>query len=181
MQVEQSETGSKDTEAIKSMLDDSMIPYLQPRGQTVFGFQVGKVGFMVSSDTYCELLERLSVNPLPNVRPWFNGLLNLRGTLVPVFDLRSLLDDETVDNKKRRLFAIGRDDKAVAVWIDNHPQILDVAAMQVIDQLPELPAALQHSVAGGYLHEGRIWLSLQLDSLFKTLGHHQYTLEETAI
>ena len=33
------------------------------------------------------MLNKVQLNPLPNVRPWFRGLINLRGSLVSVFDL----------------------------------------------------------------------------------------------
>jgi twitching motility protein PilI len=146
------------------------------RTETVFGLRVGSLGFLVASNTYCEVIEQLPVNPLPNVEAWFNGLLNLRGNLVPVIDLQLLLgESENTDNKKRQLFAIGQGDKAMAFWIDGLPEIQNMA-VQPLKQLPPLPSILQHCVTGAYLQNGQLWLSVQFDELFKTLGQ-QYAEE----
>jgi twitching motility protein PilI len=144
--------------------------------ETVFGFRVGSLGFLVTNDTYCEVIEQLHVNPLPNVEAWFSGLLNLRGNLVPVIDLQLLLGETTTTaHKKRQLFAIGQGDKAMAFWIDGLPEI-QRRFSQPLKQLPPLPAILQHCVSGGYLQDGQIWFNVQFDELFKTLGR-QYTAE----
>jgi twitching motility protein PilI len=146
--------------------------------ETVFGFRVGSLGFLVTSDTYCEVIEQLKVNPLPNVEPWFGGLLNLRGNLVPVIDLQLLLGEtSTIDHKNRQLFAIGQGDKAMAFWIDGLPEIQRTFS-QPLKQLPPLPPILQHCVSSSYLHEGQIWFNVQFDELFKTLGN-QYATERT--
>jgi twitching motility protein PilI len=136
---------------------------------SIFGFRVGSLGFLVAAGTYCEVIGQMQVNSIPNTKPWFSGLLNLRGNLVPAFDLRELLGQEAADNKKRSLFAIDRGEKTVALWIDGLPEVLG-AFSQPLEQLPPLPAVLRTCVSGGYLHRGQIWLSVQFDELFKTLG-----------
>jgi twitching motility protein PilI len=149
---------------------------LAPDSETVFGFRVGNLGFLVASNTYCEVIEQLPVNPLPNVEPWFNGLLNLRGNLVPVIDLHLLLNETASPNrKKRQLFAIGQGDKTMAFWIDGLPEIQKTFS-QPLKQLPPLPSILQHCVSEGYLQDGQLWFNVQFDELFKTLGR-QYAME----
>lgn len=145
---------------------------------TVFGFRVGSLGFLVPASTYCEVIEQLQVNALPNVEPWFSGLLNLRGNLVPVIDLCLLLD-ESASDKKRQLFAIGQGDKAMAFWIDGLPEIQTFSSAQ-LKQLPPLPAILQRSVVAGYLNEGQIWLNIRFDEFFKALGGH-YANDEAGL
>lgn len=152
---------------------------LATHAEAIFGFRVGSLGFLVTSSTYCEVIEQLQVNPLPNVETWFSGLINLRGDLVPVIDLQLLLGETTTDRKKRQLFAIGQGDKAMAFWIDGLPEIQSGFA-QPLKQLPPLPAILQHCVSGGYLHNEQIWFNVQFDALFKTLGR-QYAADEAAL
>jgi len=147
--------------------------------ETVFGFRVGSLGFLVAANTHCEVIEQLQVNPLPNVESWFSGLLNLRGNLVPVIDLRLLLNETSTDSKKRQLFAIGQGDKSIAIWIDGLPEIRNTFT-EPLKQLPPLPEILQRCVFGGYLQEGQIWLNVQFDELFKALGR-QYATEEMSL
>lgn len=151
---------------------------LATHAEAVFGFRVGSLGFLVTSSTYCEVIEQLQVNPLPNVEAWFSGLINLRGDLVPVIDLQLLLGETNTERKKRQLFAIGQGDKAMAFWIDGLPEIQS-GFPQPLKQLPPLPAILQRCVTGGYLHNGQIWFYVQFDELFKTLGG-RYTTDAGA-
>lgn len=136
---------------------------------TFFGFRVGSLGFLVSADLYCEVLEQAQVNPLPNTQVWFCGLLNLRGNLVPVIDLHRLLGEDVADPKKRRLFTIDKGEKAVALWIDGLPEVHG-PAREPLKQLPTLPAALAPYVPWGYRYQGQIWLDLRFDEFFKALG-----------
>lgn len=147
--------------------------------EPVFGIRIGSMGFLVSTSRFCEVLDKIQVNALPNVHPWVSGILNLRGNLVPVFDLRIVME-ETGDNKKRRLFAVDRGEKAVALWIDNYPEIKNRAAMKPLKKLPTLTDILQRFVTGGYEQEGQVWLDIKFEDLFKALGRHQYATEEMA-
>lgn len=157
-----------------------MTPNPTTRTESVFGFRVGSLGFLVTSSTYCEVIEQLQVNPLPNVEAWFSGLINLRGDLVPVIDLQLLLGEEVhADDKKRQLFAIGQGDKAMAFWIDGLPEI-QTDFTHPLKQLPPLPAILQRCVSGGYFYNDQLWFNVQFDELFKTLGG-QYATEGTAL
>jgi twitching motility protein PilI len=148
--------------------------------EAVFGIRIGSIGLLVSTTRFCEVLDKVQVNALPNVHPWVSGILNLRGSLVPVFDLRVVLEEAAGDNKKRRLFAVDRDEKAVALWIESFPEIKDRACMQPLTELPSLPKVLQRFVTGGYKQGGQVWLDVKFEDLFKVLGSHQYTMEEIA-
>lgn len=141
---------------------------------TVLGFRVGTLGFVLDSNIYCEIVDQAKVNPLPNVSVWFSGVLNLRGNIVPVIDLHTLLAEETNLHKKRHLLAIDRDKKTMAFWIDGYPQMIDTALQESPTQ-PVLPDILAGAITH-YRHQGtQTWLSISLDKLFKSLAH--YTIQ----
>ena len=146
--------------------------------EPVFGVRIGTMGLLVSTTRFCEVLDKSHVNALPNVHPWVSGILNLRGNLVPVFDLRVVLEEGAGDIKKRRLFTVDRGEKAVALWIDNYPEIKNKAVMTPLKKLPVLPDILQRFVIGGYEQDGQVWLDVKFEELFKALGRHQYATEE---
>jgi twitching motility protein PilI len=155
------------------------IPETEVKVEPVFGIRIESLGFLVSTTRYCEVLDKVQINALPNVHPWISGLLNLRGNLVPVFDLRVALE-ETGSNKKRRLITVEKGEKAVALWIDNYPEIKNRLAMKPLDILPTLPSILQRFVIGGFEQEGQVWLDIKFEDLFRALGRHQHATEEMA-
>ncbi len=153
---------------------------LEIRGEAVFGVRIAGIGLLVPKVNYCEVLDKIQVNALPNVHPWLSGIVNLRGNLIPVFDLRLMLEEQATDNKKRRLMAIDKGNKAVALWIDGFPEIKYRELLQPLIDLPLLPQILQSLVIGGYTQAGQVWLDVKFEDLFKVLGRHQYASEMLA-
>ena len=161
---------SKPLETAREARPDSRPPADFPAGAgTFFGFRVGGLGFLVSAEIYCEVLEQAQVNPLPNTQAWFGGLLNLRGNLVPVIDLHRLLGESVADPKKRRLFTLDKGEKAVALWIDGLPEVHG-PGREPLEALPPLPAVLAPHVPWGYAYQGQAWLNVRFADFFIALG-----------
>ena len=76
------------------------------RTESVFGFRVGSLGFLVTSSTCCEVIEQMQVNPLPNVEGWFSGLINFLGDLIPIIDLQLLLGEEVYADDKNASYLL---------------------------------------------------------------------------
>lgn len=180
MQADELKAGEAINAAVSTLQTETesmMAP--EVKTEPVFGIRIGSMGFLVSTSRFCEVLDKIQVNSLPNVHPWISGILNLRGNLVPVFDLRLVLE-ETGDNKKRKLFSVDRGEKAVALWIDNYPEIKNRLAMKPLKKMPELPDILQRFVNSGYELDGQVWLDIKFEELFKALGRHQFATGEMA-
>ncbi|MDD5273049.1 MAG: chemotaxis protein CheW [Methylovulum sp.] len=134
------------------------------------GFHVGSLGFLLPLSLHCEVIGQLPVSPLPKVEPWFSGLLNMRGTIVPVVDLRLLLNETAPPPKKRYLFSIDRGEKTMALWIDGYPQMLPNIGV-AMPAPPPLPDLLKPCITQAYWQDGQIWLQASFAPLFKTLGN----------
>lgn len=137
--------------------------------ENIMGFRVGGLGFLVDPGIYCEVIERSQVNPLPNMKPWFSGLMNLRGNIVPVIDLAILLGGEPTENKKRHLFAIDQGERTMALWIDSLPEIQQVR-LQSSEQLSPLSPLLDRHISAVCVGKDRIWLKVRFTEFFKALG-----------
>ncbi|PKM10302.1 MAG: hypothetical protein CVV13_13560 [Gammaproteobacteria bacterium HGW-Gammaproteobacteria-3] len=166
---------------------DADIPILpQPetaeetRVESVFAIRIGSQGFLVPADKHCEVLDKIAVNKLPNVHSWISGILNVRGNLVPVFDLHIVLEESLAHHGKRKLFAIGRGHEAMALWIDGFPEIKDRATLSPLHELPALPQTLQDFAVCGYRQDGQLWLDIIFNDLFLALGQHHHATEGMA-
>lgn len=58
------------------------------------GFKVGETELVASMNTIVEALEPIKCTNVPSARPWFEGIANVRGQLVPVSDLHGFLYGE---------------------------------------------------------------------------------------
>lgn len=65
-------------------------------------------------------IERLAdVTPLPNVAPWVRGVINLRGSIASVVDLRAFLDVEQLPyNPRTRLLSIQDNEMVIGIVVD---------------------------------------------------------------
>lgn len=140
----------------------------EPSTATFFGFRVGHFHFLVPVEHHCEVIEQTKANPLPNTQPWFSGLINLRGNLAPVIDLRLVLGEAPATHK-RRLFTIGKGERTVALWIDGLPEVLGVEPGP-IPPLPTLPERLRPFVSEAHVLRGQVWLKLNYEGFFSDLG-----------
>ena len=141
------------------------------RQRARYGFRVGGISLLVGQDTVSEVLEQTLIYPLPNTPPWMLGLINLRGNLVPVFDVKRFLDlEDSADQDKRRLLVFDQGDKAVGILIDGLPQI--AATGHALSRLPPLPIALRTHVTKAYAQDDVVWLEFDHQGFFRALGGH---------
>jgi twitching motility protein PilI len=83
------------------------------------GFRLGERRFVSSFDEVMEILSLPPVTPVPGAQPWMLGVANVRGTLLPVVDLKQFLEGErTVMHEGQRVLIVRQSGGNVAVLID---------------------------------------------------------------
>jgi len=132
-----------------------------------FGICIGRIGFLLPASHYCEVIDHASIEPLSNPAPWINGVLNLRGNDVPVFDLHVAISEDLPDPDNRCLCLIGEGDKAAALWIDGVPEVKGSALFPPVKDLAKLPV-LQYT--DNAKQRGLVWFKMNFDDLFEALG-----------
>lgn len=137
--------------------------------RTRYGFRIGDIGLLIGQDTSSELLDRITIYPLPKAPIWLLGLVNLRGNLLPAFDMRPILDlEDSKASDQRHLLILGRGDKAIGIMIDGLPQLADTR--HTISRLPPLPEALRPHIAKAYMQNNTIWLEFDHGGFFWALS-----------
>jgi len=131
-----------------------------------YGFCIGGMGFLLATDETVEVVEFVSACPIPNTPLWFKGMINVRGNLVPVIELKLLLDIE-VNNLAKWILIVGEGNKTVGIGIDILPHVVDTE--NEVDELPPLPEIIQKHVSTAVLHEKDIWLDMNYEELFADL------------
>jgi twitching motility protein PilI len=132
-----------------------------------YGFKVAEVGFLVGRRTLCEVIPPPSVARIPHTADWLSGVCNLRGSLVPVFDLRPLLKLGPRASSDAVVIVLDRGEHAAAVLVDGRPRAL--TGMNPLSQLPPLPEALANHVSVAFVAQGGTWLELDHREFFASL------------
>lgn len=139
-------------------------------GLTRYGFRTGGVGLLIGAGVDSEVLDALPVSALPNTPAWLLGLINLRGNLVPVFDLVELLGLSRDPGHQRRMLILDEGERAVGVLIDRLPEVPQLTRR--LGSLPPLPGQLGEYVSDAYLSSESVWLEFDHRAFFASLSTH---------
>jgi chemotaxis signal transduction protein len=106
-------------------------------------------------DARSEVVTLASIASIPNVPEWFLGLMNLRGNLLPVFDLHQLLETGESRRDNRMVLILDQGSDAVGIPIDTLPQ--PVGINRALRHRPPLPEVLEAHVSTAYATDKIIW------------------------
>lgn len=107
-------------------------------------FYVGEVLLGVNAKQVQEVLHYQQITPVSLMPDYVRGLLNLRGQIVTVLDLRSLFGLPPLDDETFRMFIVIQDEhEAICLFVDSMHTIVDVRA----DRLYPPPGRVQDAIA----------------------------------
>jgi purine-binding chemotaxis protein CheW len=132
------------------------------------------VGFRLDGEDYAiaitkirEIILMKPITRLPQVPDSIEGLINLRGTVIPIVNLRKRfglsarpLDDET------RTIVVTVHDKTVGCIVDEVTQVMRITAEQIQPVPVSMAAIARRFIAGLARLEDRLLIILDTDKLF---------------
>ena len=103
------------------------------------GFGVADERFGVDILMVQEILRSADVTPVPNSPEFVEGVLNLRGNIVPVIDLRKRLNlyDDKTSEKKSWVLILNIDNRVVGFIVDHVTEVLKIEET-AIETAPEI-------------------------------------------
>ena len=123
------------------------------RSLQLIAFSIGEQIYGVEITTVREIRAWNGATPLPNTREFVRGVINLRGTIVPIYDLRARFGDgQTTPTKNHVVVVMSVGEKWVGILVDAVSDILTVSKDE-IHAVPEGNAADTELLAGIITHE----------------------------
>ncbi len=133
-----------------------------------FGVQFGDYHILIPRHSMSEIVSNSTIYPFPNTPAWMLGLINLRGSLIPVFDLASVLDPDSSTQSCTRIMMLDRGDNAVGLLIDVLPVSIDASSMNAT-AVPTVPKVMEPYVRSAHLLNSSIWFELDCQALLKDI------------
>lgn len=134
-------------------------------GQFV-GFRLDDADYGIGITKIREIILMKPITRLPQVPPSIEGLINLRGTVIPLVNLRKRFglaarpfDDET------RTIVVSVRDRTIGFIVDEVTQVIRVAADQVQPVPIAMTAAARRYIAGLARLDERLVIILDIDKL----------------
>lgn len=161
----------KPSEALSQYQFEGLIDELAERERqdvARYAFLVGDVWLMLGSTTNAEVINDASVFSIPNTPDWFLGLVNQRGNLVPVFDLKQLFGMEPAVIRKSHMLVIDEGQKSACVLVDELPK--SGKNMQRLGKTPPMPDSLSGHLGDAYHKDNMVWVEFDHRSFFNSLS-----------
>ncbi len=123
----------------------------------LIAFSIDEQTYSVEITTVREIRAWNGATPLPNTREFVRGVINLRGTIVPIFDLRARFGEgKTSPTKTHVVVVMSVDDKFVGILVDAVSDILTVKKSDV-HPVPENNSASDNELLRGIItHDKRM-------------------------
>jgi purine-binding chemotaxis protein CheW len=94
------------------------------------GFEIGREQFGVNILAVQEIIRSAPVTNVPNSPMFVEGVINLRGDIVPVIDLRKRLnllkDDMEMDHSKNWVLILNIGDRVIGFIVDSVTEVLKI-------------------------------------------------------
>ena len=132
-------------------------------------YRVGGHRLASGFDEVVEILPMPVLTHVPGAQPWMMGVANIRGSLLPVVDLKQFLDGErTVLHERQRVLVVRQPGGDVAVTIDELYGQRSFIDEQGIDAEAVADGRYAHFVDRAYHMNGQDWGVFSLERLART-------------
>jgi purine-binding chemotaxis protein CheW len=122
-------------------LDDNEAKYLT--------FTIGQVSYALEINIVTEIIGLQKITPVPNVPPFIKGVINLRGKVIPVMDVRARFHlDQQAYHDRTCIIVIEVEGAAVGLVVDAVSEVLDLPE-QNIEPTPALGQSAESRCISG--------------------------------
>jgi len=134
----------------------------------VVGFRVGRETFGVPISLVREIVRVPEITSVPNAPEYIEGVINLRGRIIPVVDLRKRFGDKApAPSKKNRVVVVEMETRAIGLLVHSASEVLrilpsEIEAPQNVFQEGEL-----NYITGVGKLKGRLVILLDLNKILQ--------------
>jgi twitching motility protein PilI len=151
--------------ALERRTDESDVAESAPEWQGL-AFRIGETTYLASMDEVVEILDPPSFTRVPGTQPWFLGLGNVRGNLLPVSDLHGyVLGGKGSSKRSARVLTCGHGENYAGLKVDD---VLGLRRFFLDEKFAAeggvMPALVPH-VHHTFRRHGQNWPVLDLKSL----------------
>jgi purine-binding chemotaxis protein CheW len=132
----------------------------------IVGFQVGRETYGVPITSLHEIVRVPEITAVPDAPDYLEGVINLRGKIVSVMDLRKRFGEKQVTLKKQnRILVVEHSGRLAGLIVDSASEVLKISA----DDVEAPPAVFQdgglNCVTGLGKVKGRLVVLLDMNKL----------------
>ena len=133
----------------------------------IVGFQVGRETYGVNITSLQEIVRVPEITAVPDAPEYMEGVINLRGKIVSVIDLRKRFGDKNAASTRRnRILVVEHKSRLCGLIVDSASEVLKIPASDV-EPAGEVFHEALNSVTGLGKYKGRLIVLLDIDKLLE--------------
>jgi purine-binding chemotaxis protein CheW len=132
----------------------------------VVGFRIGEETFGVRIGSVREIVRVPEITAVPNASETIEGVINLRGKIIPVMDLRKRFGRvEIQPDKKNRILVVEMDSKLVGLIVNSASEVLKIPPSEIESPSSVFADGESSYVTGVGKLNGRLIILLDISKL----------------
>ena len=113
----------------------------------VVSFTVGRESYGVHIEKVQEIIRMTEITHLPQTENYIKGIINLRGNIIPIIDMRMKFNMETRDySELTRVIVVNMNEKLVGIVVDSVSKVLELPEKEIED-----PPDIVHGLSKEYI------------------------------
>lgn len=130
-------------------------------------FILGSEEFAIDISKVQEINRMMKITKVPNSPEFIEGVVNLRGKIVPVVNLRDRLGlPKKEDDSKTKIIVTDINNSLIGFIVDEVNEVIRISK-DIIEPTPSLAVGIEKELINGVAKlEGRLLILLNLDLLF---------------
>lgn len=141
----------------------------------IVGFQVGRETYGVPITSLHEIVRVPEITAVPDAPNYMEGVINLRGKIVSVIDLRKRLGEtQVVNGKRNRILVVEHNGRLCGLIVDSASEVIKIPAADVELSPTEFHEGSMNCVTGLGKYKGRLIVLLEMARL---LDHREAQTE----
>lgn len=139
------------------------------RPYTRYGYKISDMNFLVPEGTVSEVLQNQNIFMLPNSPVWIEGLINIRGNIIPVMNMGKILKSVKKE-KLTNILVLNKSDNTatIALLISDLPVSLELNDSKTSTK--NYPDILHDFINEGFSQNDADWIEFDPQKLFKKMA-----------
>ncbi|HXW62155.1 MAG TPA: chemotaxis protein CheW [Candidatus Acidoferrales bacterium] len=134
----------------------------------VVGFRIGRETFGLPISIVREIVRVPEITSVPNAPDYIEGVINLRGRIIPIVDLRKRFGDKSFErDKKNRIVVVELQSRAVGLIVHSASEVLRIRPSEIDEPHNVFKEGELNYITGIGKLNGRLVILLDLNKVLE--------------
>ncbi len=135
----------------------------------IVGFQVGRETYGVPITSLHEIVRVPEITAVPDAPEYMEGVINLRGKIVSVIDLRKRFGEAKTElNRRNRILVVEHGGRLCGLIVDSASEVIKIPAAEIEPSPATLQEGSLNCVTGVGKYKGRLIVLLDMAKLLES-------------